>query len=299
MPRPGPRCSIVIPTYRRPTPLARCLEALSAAAYRHGELEVLVVDDGGGECLEAVVRPWRERLDVRLLEQRNAGPAAARNHGASHARGEILAFTDDDCLPEPEWLRGLETRLARQPEALVGGRTLNSLRDNPYSAASQLVVDFLYRVWNEPPDDAVFFTSNNMAMTARAFQASGGFDPAFPLAAAEDRDFCSRWRERGGRLVYVPEARLAHAHGYTGRGFWRQHFGYGRGAWQFHRKSRERAGGTARPDPRLALPGFHWRLLLYAAHVAPPTRLPSLAALILVSQAAHALGFYRERLAGR
>src|SRR5204863_3960920 len=92
-----PRSTIVVPTHERPAALAACLESLVALDYPREDFEVVVVDDGGRTPLEPLLDPVRNRLDVRLVRQERAGPAAARNAGAEHAQGDLLLFTDDDC----------------------------------------------------------------------------------------------------------------------------------------------------------------------------------------------------------
>src|SRR5690242_16282570 len=97
------RFSVVVPTYNRPQPLSRCLDALARLYYPREQFEVIVVDDGSTESLAALVKNFQERLDIRYLREEHAGPGMARNVGAAHARGEYLAFTDDDCAPCPDW----------------------------------------------------------------------------------------------------------------------------------------------------------------------------------------------------
>lgn len=115
-------------------------------------------------------------------------------------------------------------------DCMVGGRTFNALPENPYSAASQLLVDYLYTYYNADPERAGFFTANNLALPAESFRAIGGFDSTFPYAAAEDREFCDHWLHHGHRMRYAPEAVVYHAHALTLRTFWRQHCTDGRGA---------------------------------------------------------------------
>jgi glycosyltransferase involved in cell wall biosynthesis len=92
--------SIVIPTYNGGKRIATCLTAL-LREIRDRDAEILVVDDGSTDDTAEVVGRFSK---VRLIGQKNAGPAAARNHGAQEARGELLLFTDDDCEPAPGWL---------------------------------------------------------------------------------------------------------------------------------------------------------------------------------------------------
>ena len=132
-----PIFSIIIPTYNRPERLANCLAAIAQLDYPRDRFEVIVVDDGSDASLEPVVTPLQEQIDITLLRQKNAGPAAARNRGAAQARGQFLAFTDDDCQPTTNWLTQFAENFATAPQSLLGGKTINALVNNPYSTASQ------------------------------------------------------------------------------------------------------------------------------------------------------------------
>src|SRR5436190_7962390 len=249
MEKSQPFFSVIIPTDGRPRQLAACLQSLACIEYPGDRFEVIVVDDGSKTPPEAVVTSFRDNIDVTLLTQAHAGPAAARNTGAKQARGTFLAFTDDDCMPKADWLQKLAERFDETPDHLIGGRTLNALPDNPYSTASQTLIDYLYTYYNPTFNQACFLTSNNLAVPAVQFRAVGGFDASFPLAAAEDRDFCDRWRHRGYRMIYAPEVLVSHAHSLTLRTFVRQHFRYGRGAFHFHHARTQRGQSRIRLEP--------------------------------------------------
>lgn len=282
-----PRFSIVIPTRDRPRDLDACLTALAELDYPAERYEVVVVDDGGSVPAEPVVHAYRDRLDVRALRQAHGGPAAARNAGAAAARGEVLAFTDDDCRPPPDWLGALDRRFAESGEDMVGGRAVNVL-DSPYAVATQMVVDHLHAYYNRN-GDAGFVTTNNLAVLADAFAEMGGFDRGFRLAAGEDREFGARWRAAGRTVVHAPEVVVRHAHRLGPGSFLRQHVNYGRGAYRFRR----RRGLGLRPER----PSFY--LGLVAQRPAPGARGLAVRALLLVSQAATAVGFLREALSAR
>ncbi len=259
-----------------------------------GGSEVIVVDDASPEPLHNIVAPFTGSLPVRLVVTPRGGPAKARNAGAAQARGEILAFTDDDCEPAPTWLRALDHCFRLHPDRLVGGHTLNALVDNVYSEASQYLLDFVYR-WQESKSNRSlrFFASNNFAVSRLCFEALGGFGPAFPFPAAEDRDFCARWIESGGDLLYAPDARVMHSHEMGPFGFCRQHFTYGRGAWAFHASRAARRAGPWKLKPW----GFYEGLIRY-----PMKRSGSLARgvllspLMVVSQTANAAGYVWEAM---
>jgi GT2 family glycosyltransferase len=284
-----PLFSVVVPTYGRRAQLAACLDALADQDFPRERFEVIVVDDGSMPPVGDGVAPPRAPLDLKLLAQSNAGPAAARNRGAAQARGRFLAFTDDDCLPDARWLNALAARFDASPDALVGGRTVNALAGNHYSATSQLIIDVVYAHYNAGGGGASFFASNNFAVPATAFREAGGFDEGF--RCSEDREFCDRWRARGLRLVYAPEAIVHHAHALGALALWRQHFGYGRGAMRFHRKREARGAGGFKPER-----AFYAKLL--RAALAQPRRVQSIkmTALLAWAQAANAAGFFYERL---
>lgn len=285
-----PQFSVVVPTYERPEQLAACVRALSRLDYPRGRFEVLIVDDASARPPRELTESLGGALDVRLLEQaKNAGPAAARNLGARHARGEFIAFTDDDCEPERGWLRAFAARFAEAPARIVGGRTVNALADNPYSETSQLIIDVVYAHFNRDSGDARFFASNNFAVHAESFRAVGGFDETF--RTSEDREICARWRSRGLGMTYEPGAVVRHSHGLTLGSLWRQHFGYGRGALRFHRARAGAGDGPFKPDS-----DFYTKLMRAALTQTPKTKAARLTTLLLWSQAANAAGFFYEKL---
>ena len=228
----APDITVIIPTHARPRELSACLDALSRSNYERDRFEVIVVDDGSPIPVDCVVGLFAHRLDIRMLREENRGPAAARNAGAALARGRILAFTDDDCLPDPDWLRALVCGYSSNATLLIGGRTINGLADNIYSTASHLVMELVYSHYNANPERALFFASNNIAFSRQSFLDIGGFDARF--RTAEDRELCDRWRHAGHSLSYAPDAVVRHAHHLTLSTFLRQHFRYGRGALRFH-----------------------------------------------------------------
>ena len=259
--------SVVVPTRARPEQLADCVAALEALDYPRDRFEVIVVEDVEGD-----------------------GPAAARNRGAERARGELLAFTDDDCLPDRGWLRSLVDAWAGRMDVGVGGPTTNGFPENAFAAASQTIVDLVYAHYNGNGVGARFFASNNLAVPARAFAAVGGFDESF--TASEDRDFCARWLASGRRLLFASEAVVVHAPRLTFAGFCRRHFEYGRGAYRYHRARPGSLARSVRSELR-----FHRRLpgLLRPALGAADARGgASLAGLVAAWQLANVAGFAWE-----
>ena len=284
-------CSVVIPTRDRPVQLEHCLGAVAAQTMPRRLFEVVVVDDGSREPVAPRLAAWRDRLTIRHARTAGGGPSTARRAGTAIAGGRWLAFTDDDCLPEPGWLAALDQALSQSPGALVGGPTRNLLADNIPAEASQLIGDIVADYYNADPRAPRFFSANNMAVAAARLRELGGFDPAF--VTAEDRDLCDRWRAAGRPLVFAPDAIVGHAHRMGLTAFIRQHAGYGRGAYRYMRVHQLRL-----PGPSTVEPGFYTGLLPRAVRLIRGRRhVAALAALLIVWQGANAAGFLQAWVA--
>jgi glycosyltransferase involved in cell wall biosynthesis len=289
MPRKQPLFSIIVPTYNRPAGLAACLEALSRLDYPRDLFEVMVVDDGSETPLQAVVSDFLDRLDVTLLTQTHAGPAAARNTGAKRAKGKFLAFIDDDCTPVPDWLQKLADRFTEIPDQAIGGRIINSLSGNSYSTTSQIILDVVYAYYDGSRDRPPFFPSGNLALPADQFRAIGGFDITFETS--EDRDLCDRWLSHGFGMTYAPEVLVYHNHPLTFDAFWRRYLNYGRGAFRFGKATVGRGSRCFRVDYKFYATLFRYPFSQYGGK-----RALFFTVLLAITQVANALGFLREGL---
>ncbi|MFM9196697.1 MAG: glycosyltransferase [Planctomycetia bacterium] len=284
-----PVVSVIIPSRNRPESLGRCLDALAAQAMPVGSFEVIVVDDGSSPPLTIDASRTAATHECVLIRQRNTGPAGARQRGVAAATGEFLAFTDDDCLPDPLWLPWLVHALRERPDALVGGFTFNGLAGDVCAETSQLVLEMAYEHFNRDADNAYFFASNNMAVRRDRYLASGGFDADFDAPAAEDREFCDRWRTQGRPLLWERRAVVEHRHRQTLGGFLRLHWRYGQGAYRYHASRSRRASGTMREDLSFhaALPALMCRKIARCR----PVRGSRIVLLLMVWQLANAAGF--------
>lgn len=289
----GPDYSIIIPTYRRREPLARCLDAIASLAFPRDRFEVIVVDDGSPTLPTDLIAALDPAIDVRLVCAEHAGPAGARNAGARFARGRYLAFTDDDCTPASDWLTAIDRRMnAAAGPIAVGGRIVNHLTTNFFAEASQGIIDFLYEYYGARLTQGRFFTTNNLAVPRVEFNAIGGFDYGFRMAAAEDRDLSERLRAHGVRLEYADDVVVDHAHELSFARFSRQHFTYGRGAFDLH-GSRARRG---EPVLRVESPGFYARLVGYPLRRERTARAALLSLLHLWAQMVYGSGYVFERV---
>jgi len=286
--------SIIIPTYNRPQELASCLDSLTLLEYENNCFEVIVVDDGSRVSPDHAIVPFRDRISLRLLKQKHAGPASARNAGASQAQGRFLAFTDDDCRPARNWLKELGQHLHTNPVRMVGGRIVNAVSENIYSSASHLILDIVYAHYNVNGTNPHFFASNNMAVATDTFLSAGGFDTSYHLAGGEDREFCDRWRSIGYQMVFEPEAVICHTHKLNLRTFWKQHKAYGCGAFLFNRSHARRGAedSTLRYDFYTSFARHFGK----ATRGLPRSKVCMLLLLMCIWQIANTMGFISEMI---
>ena len=209
--------SVVIPTYNRASSLERCLRALPA------DVEAIVVDDGSADGTSTVPGRVGHPL-LHYVRKENSGPASARNLGARVARGDILAFTDDDCVPALGWAQALAERLAREPNSVggVGGRVL------PLGSGLVSRYSTFHRIL-EPPASCSYLVTANCAYRREAFEAAGGFDEAIRKPGGEDPDLAFRVRAKGYRLVHEPSAVVHHDYRENPLDFARTFYRYGKG----------------------------------------------------------------------
>lgn len=291
-----PLVSIIIPTYNRPDSLAKCLAGMQALLNVKGKkkrfsFEIVVVNDGSIADPAEMLTALFAKLPIQWLNQKNLGPAAARNRGARAANGRFYLFTDDDCVPEPDWVRQMVFALRQRPLTLVGGRTINGLPQNVFAEASQSLIDYLYSYFK--CRDGRFFTSNNFGVQGTLFWQVGGFNETMKLAAGEDREFCDRWQAQGFPLYFEPAARIKHYHPLSLRSFWRQHFTYGRGARQYHHLRANRAKQGVQLEPL----SFYGRLILWPLLGKRPFSFRNLLLipLMALSQLANAVGYFIDQ----
>ena len=212
------RLSVVLPTYRRPELLERCLSSLATSDL--DSFEVVAVDDGSGDRTPEVLRSYETRLPlVPVVQPANGGPASARNTALQRAQSELVLFLDDDVVAPAGLLRQHVERheAAQDPQLAVLGRVEwhPSLEVTPFMRwldASGL--QFGYDTWlREGPVDppyAAFYTAN-LSMHRETVLAAGGFDERFPYPAYEDMELAYRLTDRGLRMEHAPELLAWHA----------------------------------------------------------------------------------------
>ena len=192
------KISVIIATYNRVDLLQQQMRCLRQQSIPREQYEIIVINDGSTDGTPAYLADLaRQESNITVLEQANQGPAAARNLGATQARGAILAFTDDDCLADPGWLRTIQDTFADPAVLAAQGCT--------YSDPT-LITPLTHQVINEQGDTSI--PTCNAAYRRTVFTDAGGFDAGFPFQN-EDADLAWRVREMG-EVRFVPTMRVYH-----------------------------------------------------------------------------------------
>jgi len=216
----APFVSVIVCSYNGGPTLASCLESLGKLNYP--EYEVILVDDGSTDDTSYIAAqfPW-----VRYIHQTNHGLSHARNTGATAAKGEVFAYTDSDCMVDPDWLYYLIGTLVSGDYAGVGGPNVTPPAKNwvqacvaaaPGGPSHVLLTDVV----------AEHIPGCNMAFYRWAFEAVGGFDTEY-RKAGDDVDFCWRIQQAGWVIAFSPTAIVWHYRRFTLRAFLKQQDGYG------------------------------------------------------------------------
>ncbi len=200
--------SIIVPVFNGSHCIHRCLQSLVNQEYDHHQYEIIVVDDGSTDSTVDIVI---KNPMVRLISQENKGPAAARNTGAKHARGDVLLFTDADCVASKGWLSEM-MRPLNENIGVVGVKGTYRTKQKGITARFvQLEYEDKYDVMKRAPF-VDFIDTYAAAYKKDVFLNAGGFDENFPVACAEDVDLSFRLSRQGNLMVFNPHAWVYHTH---------------------------------------------------------------------------------------
>jgi glycosyltransferase involved in cell wall biosynthesis len=199
------RVSVVIPAYNAESTIGQAVEHSLAQAREPLEIEVIVVDDGSKDDTAKVA----QSAGATVIRQKNTGPAAARNRGWESATGQVICFTDSDCIPSAGWLENLlDGFTAQQVGAVAGSYDIA----NTGSWLARWVHQEIIERHKRMPPFVSAFGSYNVAIPRYVLQATGGFDPEYRRASGEDNDLSYRIIKKGWRIAFKPQAKVAHFH---------------------------------------------------------------------------------------
>lgn len=231
------KISVVIPAYNAAKTIGATLTA--AAAIDWPDKEIIVVDDGSADDTAAVAGRFP---GVTVIRQDNGGPAKARNAGWRAASGEVVFFTDSDCVPHPDVLSALAPHFADPAVAGAGGTYDIANRE---SLLARLIhLEILARHANMA-GDVDFLGSFNCAFRRNALEKTGGFDETYRAASGEDNDLSYRVLKLGSRLVFDPRAVVAHFHETSLVKYLRTQYRHGIWRMKLYRSHRDMMRGDA------------------------------------------------------
>ena len=197
-----PLISVVVATYNRAALLPRLIDSLGRQSIRV-PFEIVVVDDGSSDATWTELQRLADLAPTTLRpmrQERNAGPATARNRGWREARAQVVAFTDDDCMPDEHWLEALWCSM--RTADVVQGMTV----PDPEQVDRSNAFTRTLHVTNE----SGFYETANIAYRRSVLEQLGGFDETFRLPSGEDTDLGWRARDGGFTMVFEPTAVVRH-----------------------------------------------------------------------------------------
>jgi len=246
-----PRYSIIVPAYNEGVGIVACVRALveqasGSAGPGRGQYEIIVVDDAStddtGQLAEAA------GADV-VLSIAHGGPAAARNAGLQIARGELVLFTDADCVPMPGWIAKMAAPF-EDPEVVGVKGSYRSRQRGLIARLVQLEFEIRYeRMAKLPRID--FIDTYAAAYRREVLLREGGFSTDYPVPSVEDVDLSFRLAEKGHRMLFVPDATVWHTHPASLWAYLRRKMRFGYWRALLYLRYAGKIGGDAHTDPAL------------------------------------------------
>ncbi len=236
-----PAVTVIVPVKNGAGVIVDCLDALLDQEYPGPAPELIVVDNGSTDTTPAIVESKSPR--VRLLREAQPGASPARNAGIRAASHELIAFTDADCVPHPDWLKELVAATLADPGAcFVGGRIAALLPTNDIGLFAECIFDHRSAILDcRPP----YVITANLMVHRQNLLRIGMFDPAYPRG--QDTELA--WRAyyfHGERFVYAGRAVVDHANVSTLKGLLHKGLQHGRGSARLWRDFQDQLGRTPR-----------------------------------------------------
>lgn len=289
----SPRFSVIIPTHNRLKLLQQTIESVLDQDFPADRYEIIVSSDGSTDGTREYLESLDTPVNFRWSHIESSGASAARNRGAALARGEILAFIDDDCRAPYTWLSTIDRVFQEQRVDAVFGKAVNRIANHILPAVYDDINTFFHSRFNKGTDSPSFLTTNNLACSRAVLEQVGGFDERF-LVGAEDRELGSRLLAAGKYLVFDPSITVDHYHAFSFRSFVSHHVGFGRGSYLFL--------NVVAPEKRLSPPRTSFIDLVNLIRIVGKGKSPSRrlldVALVLVAQLSIFAGYISASMEG-
>ena len=215
------KVSVIVPAYNARKTIGQCIEALLSQKYQRENYEVIVIDDGSADGTADAVKAY----PVKYRYQRNQGPATARNAGAGEAQGEIILFTDSDCVPSDNWIAEMIKPFKdKEVVAVKGG--YKTRQKSMVARFAQIEFEERFEMLKKA-ESIDMVDTYSAGYRKEIFLQMGGFDPYFPVANNEDTELSYRMSKLGYKMVFNPDAIVYHLNHpssirrYTKLKFWR------------------------------------------------------------------------------
>jgi glycosyltransferase involved in cell wall biosynthesis len=198
------RYSVIVPAYNAEKTIEKCLNSLTRQSIHEKSYEIIVVDDGSSDGTPEIIKNFR----VKYLYQPNKGPATARNLGVENAQGEVILFTDSDCVPQMNWIEEMVKPFSDADVAAVKG----AYRTEQKSLTARFSqIEFEERFEMLKRSESIDMVDTYSAAYRRSvFLSLGGFDPSFPVANNEDTELSYKMSMAGHKMVFNPDAIVYH-----------------------------------------------------------------------------------------
>jgi len=198
------KVSVIIPAYNAERFIDKCIGALLNQDYQREDYEVIVVDDGSADGTAALIKTY----SVKYIHQKNQGPATARNAGAREAKGEIILFTDSDCVPSRNWIKEMVAPFGNKEVIAVKGAYLTQQK-SAMARFAQLEFEERFEMLKKV-ESIDMVDTYSAGYRKEVFLQLGGFDTSFPVANNEDTELSYRMSKCGFKMVFNPNAIVYH-----------------------------------------------------------------------------------------
>lgn len=203
-----PRVSIIVPTFNSEKTIERCIDSLFKIDYPKDKLEIIVIDNSSKDRTSSILKKYK---NIIYLAEKRQSAARARNRGIAHSKGEIIAFTDSDCVVDRNWVKELMKPFKNRDTVCVAGLTVFKGQSTVINKAAEKRGLGAYVRWMDQGERGLSWAPTcNLAVKRDVLEKVGGFTEAFRGAAGEDIDLCWKIGKLGYQIIFNNRAIVYH-----------------------------------------------------------------------------------------